>query len=68
MRNFPTVHHREFPVYGEIPSTFTSMNTCFCNFQVRFNITHLEIQTTARAMDLYASGDSGVAEATKYLC
>ena len=37
---------------------FTSVNICFYNFGLRHNVKQQEIQTTARPMDAYASGDS----------
>ena len=37
---------------------FTSVNICFSNFGLRHNVKQQEIQTTARPMDAYASGDS----------
>ena len=38
----------------------------FCNLLLRLNVKHLKIQTTARALDAYASGNSDITEATLY--
>ena len=45
---------------------FHHLYKSFCNFLFRLNVKHLQIQTTARAMDAYASGDSDITEAIFY--